>query len=144
MAYNRIKEGWSDNQTWHHLKKIFGVNCWLASSAAREARGIFNLNKNKTIIFGGPNTPDMVAASIEIARRAYKKFEKGWSYPKFNVERLDERWKQTLAGVKTWKELAQKIKESGLKYRFLLADCIRNAVFRTSHKKGRWKILYFS
>lgn len=95
-------------------------------------------------MYGGPNTPDMVAASIEIARRAYKRFEKGWFYPKFNVERLDERWKQTLAGVKTWKELAQKVKESGLKYRFLLADCIRNAVFRTSHKKGRWKILYFS
>jgi hypothetical protein len=24
----------------------------------------------------------MIAASIEIARRSYKKFEKGWIYPK--------------------------------------------------------------
>jgi hypothetical protein len=39
--------------------------------------------------YGNENTPDMVAASIEIARRAYKKFEKGWFYPKFNVETLD-------------------------------------------------------
>lgn len=29
------------------------------------------------IAYGDDNTPDMVAASIEIARRAYKKFEKG-------------------------------------------------------------------
>ena len=68
--------------------------------------------------YGGPNTPDMVASSIEIARRAYKKFEKVWFYPKFNVERLDERWKQTLAGVKTWKNAFPKIKEAKLKYRF--------------------------
>ena len=33
-------------------------------------------------VHGGENTPDMVAASIEIARRAYKKFQKGWIYPK--------------------------------------------------------------
>lgn len=44
-------------------------------------------------VHGGENTPDMVAASIEIARRAYKKFEKGWFQPKF-VE--NERLKQVL------------------------------------------------
>lgn len=95
-------------------------------------------------VYGNMHTPDMVAASIEIARRAYKKFEKGWFYPKFNVERLDERWKQTLAGVKTWKELAQKVKESGLKYRFLLADCIRNAVFSKSYNRQKWKRYIFA
>lgn len=95
-------------------------------------------------MYGDPNTPDMVAASIEIARRAYKKFEKGWFYPKFNVERLDERWKQTLAGVKTWKELAQKVKESGLKYRFLLGDCIRNAVFSKSYNRRMYGIFQFA
>lgn len=94
-------------------------------------------------MYGGPDTPDMVAASIEIARRAYKKFEKGWFYPKFNVERLDERWKQTLAGVKTWKELARKVKESGCKYRFLLADCIRNAVFSKSYNHRMYGIFQF-
>lgn len=92
--------------------------------------------------YGSSSTPDMVAASIEIARRAHKKFEKGWFYPKFNVEMLDERWKQTLAGVKTWKGLFLKIKELKCRYRFQLPDCIRNAVSRT-YKKQRWKRYVF-
>ena len=33
-------------------------------------------------IHGSKSCPDMIAASIEIARRAYKKFERGWIYPK--------------------------------------------------------------
>lgn len=37
-------------------------------------------------VHGGENTPDMVAASIEIARRAYKKFQKGWYQPSFISE----------------------------------------------------------
>ena len=83
--------------------------------------------------YGSPNTPDMVAASIEIARRAYKKFEKGWFYPRFNISHLNEQWKQTLSGVKSWKNLFLKVKESKLKYRFLLSDYIVNAVFRHNH-----------
>ena len=94
--------------------------------------------------YGGPNTPDMIAASIEIARRAYKKFEKGWFYPKFNVERLDERWKQTLSGVKTWKNAFPKIKEAKLKYRFLLTDYVCNAVFSKLYIKQRWKRYVFA
>ena len=94
--------------------------------------------------YGGPTTPDMVAASIEIARRAYKKFEKGWFYPKFNVETLDERWKQTLAGVKTWKNAFPKIKEAKLKYRFLLSDYIGNAVFSNFYKQRKWQRYVFA
>ena len=88
--------------------------------------------------YGGPNTPDMVASSIEIARRAYKKFEKGWFYPKFNVETPNERWKQSLDGVKTWKNAFLKIKEAGLKYRYLLSDYIGNAVFSNFYKQRMW------
>ena len=94
--------------------------------------------------YGGPTTPDMVASSIEIARRAYKKFEKGWFYPKFNVETLDERWKQTLAGVKTWKNLFLKVKEAKLKYRFLLSDYVGNAVFSGFYNQRKWKLLLFN
>ena len=89
--------------------------------------------------YGSPNTPDMVAASIEIARRAYKKFEKGWFYPRFNINRLNEQWKQTLSGVKSWKNLFLKVKESKLKYRFLLSDYIGNAVFRINHRRSKWE-----
>ena len=35
------------------------------------------------IVHGNEQCPDMVAASIEIARRGYKKFEKRWFYPDF-------------------------------------------------------------
>ena len=94
--------------------------------------------------YGSSTTPDMVAASIEIARRAYKKFEKGWFYPKFNAERLDEQRKQTLSGVKTWKDLFRKVKEAKLKYRFLLVDYIHNAVFSNFYNKQKWKLLLFN
>lgn len=88
--------------------------------------------------YGSPNTPDMVAASIEIARRAYKKFEKGWFYPKFNISHINEQWKQTLCGVKAWKNLFLKVKEAKLKYRFLLSDYIGNAVLSKTYNKQKW------
>lgn len=94
--------------------------------------------------YGNKNTPDMVASSIEIARRAYKKFEKGWFYPKFNVETQDEQWKQTLGGVKTWKDLFRKIKEAKLKYRFLLMNYVHNAVLSINNKQKMWKRYTFS
>ena len=93
--------------------------------------------------YGSPTTPDMVAASIEIARRAYKKFEKGWFYPKFNVETQDERWKQTLGGVRTWKNLFLKVKEAKLKYRFLLSEFIGNAVLSNFYNKRKWNCYIF-
>ena len=93
--------------------------------------------------YGNENTPDMVATSIEIARRAYKKFEKGWFYPKYHVETPNEQWKQTLDGVRTWKNLFLKIKESKLKYRFLLVDYVHNAVLSIRHKQGKWKYAIF-
>lgn len=37
-------------------------------------------------IHGSDICPDMVAASIEIARRAYKKFQKGWIYPSYDIK----------------------------------------------------------
>jgi predicted transposase len=95
------------------------------------------------IAYGNENTPDMVAASVEIARRAYKKFEKGWFYPKFNIQFLNEQWKQTLGSVENWKELFQQVKKSGLKYRFQLVDYVNNAVFSKNYIKSKWKLYIF-
>ena len=81
------------------------------------------------IVFGDENTPDMIAASIEIARRGYKKFEKRWFFPSIKDERIDEQWKQTLSGFDNWKSAFQEIKKTKVKYRFLLLDYIQNAVF---------------
>ena len=95
------------------------------------------------LIYGNSDTPDMVAASIEIARRGYKKYEKKWFYPAFNIERLDEQWKQTLTGVKDWKNAFLKIKNSKVKYRVLLNDdIIQNAVFSKFNRKS--KVIIYS
>ena len=93
--------------------------------------------------YGSEDTPDMVAASIEIARRAYKKFDKGWFYPRFNIQFRDEQWKQTLGSVDDWKGLFSKIKETGLKYRFLLRDYIHNAVFSKNYIQKCYSIYTF-
>ena len=90
------------------------------------------------LVYGNSETPDMVAASIEIARRGYKKYEKKWFYPVFTIECLDEQWKQTLTGVKDWKNAFLKIKNSKVKYRVLLNDdIIQNAVFSKFNIKSK-------
>ena len=94
------------------------------------------------LVYGDSDTPDMIAASIEIARRAYKKYERNWFYPVFNIERLDEQWKQTLTGVKDWKNAFLKIKNSKVKYRVLLNDIAQNAVFSKFNRKS--KIIMYS
>ena len=94
------------------------------------------------LVYGDDTTPDMVAASIEIARRGYKKYEKNWFYPVFNIDCLDERWKQTLTGVENWKNAFLKIKNSKVKYRVLLNDIVQNAVFSKLNKKS--KVIIYS
>ena len=88
-------------------------------------------------VHGSATCPDMVAASIEIARRAYKKFEKGWYQPKFVSNKrlqqvLGNQWKKELElGYGCWKGLAGIIKKSKLKYRFQLQPS--NAVFSKTY-----------
>ena len=95
------------------------------------------------LVYGNSETPDMIAASIEIARRGYKKYEKKWFYPAFDVDCLDEQWKQTLTGVKDWKNAFLKIKNSKVKYRVLLNDVIQNAVFSKFNRKSKITIYSF-
>ena len=95
------------------------------------------------LVYGDSETPDMVAASIEIARRGYKKYEKNWFYPIFDIDCLDEQWKQTLAGVKDWKNAFLKIKNSKVKYRVLLNDIVQNAVFSKYNRKSKVMIYSF-
>ncbi len=94
------------------------------------------------LVYCDSETPDMVAASIEIARRSYKKYEKNWFYPIFDIDCLDEQWKQTLTGVKDWKNAFLKIKNSKVKYRVLLNDIVQNAVFSKFNRKS--KVIVYS
>ena len=87
--------------------------------------------------YGDKTTPDMIASSMEIARRGYKKYEKKWFYPVFNIDCLDEQWKQTLTGVKDWKNAFLKIKNTKVKYRVLLNDIVQNAVFSKFNRKSK-------
>ena len=90
-------------------------------------------------VHGSDNCPDMVSASIEIARRSYRKFEKGWFQPGFVSKQrlmhvLGNQWKEELGlGYQSWKGLSGEIKELKLKYRFQLLP--QNAVFSKFHNK---------
>ena len=87
----------------------------------------------------------MVAASIELARRGYKKFQKEWFYPTIvSIERIKEvlgnQWKKELKlAYKSWKTFFNQIKKLGLKYRFQLDGS--KAVFSKNYYKKK-TILY--
>ena len=100
------------------------------------------------ILYGDDKTPDMIAASIEIARRGYKKFEKGWFYPDFrkSINLMNEQWKQTSLDIsaKDWKDLFKLIKESGLKYRISLDRCKSTKVLSLNCLRSKVSILEFN
>jgi hypothetical protein len=95
------------------------------------------------LFYGNSTTPDMIASSIEIARRGYKKYSKGWFYPIFSIEHLNEQWKQTLSGIEDWKTAFNQVKKSKLKYRFQLQDHILNVVFSKKYKQKNINLYYF-
>ena len=95
--------------------------------------------------FGSNETADMIAASIELARRGYKKFNKEWFYPPLiDGERIKEvlgnQWKKELKlAYKSWKTFFNQIKKLKLKYRFQLDGS--KAVFSKNYYKKK-TILY--
>lgn len=83
------------------------------------------------------NEPDMLAASLEIARRGYYKFQKGRFYPQLiKAEDLGNHWKEALNWTySSWVELFKKVKTMGLKYRNSLKD-YSFKVFRLNSSKS--------
>lgn len=98
--------------------------------------------------YGSDNTPDMIAASIEIARRGYKKFSKEWFYPTMScIERIKEvlgnQWKKELKlAYNSWKTFFNQIKKLKLKYRFQLDGS--KAVFSKIYKKRNYSLYSFA
>ena len=146
----------SDKNKGKHFNRLCN-NKWERNLFVNKLKMLANIHKFEVVevnpayssvvgnfAYGNENTPDMVASSIEIARRAYKKFEKGWFYPKFGISHINEQWKQTLCGVKSWKDLSLKVKEARLKYRFRLSDYIGNAVFSIYYKRALLRVYQFS
>ena len=118
-----------------HLQTLcntFGIELIEVNAAYSSIEGNFR--------HGSETCPDMIASSIEIARRSYHKFQKGWFQPNFvKKERIKQvlgnQWKEELElGYMCWKGLAGKIKELGLKYRFQLNPL--NAVFSKNYVKN--------
>ena len=121
------------------LCNVYGVELIEVNAAYSSIIGNFK--------HGSESCPDMIAASIEIARRSYKKFEKGWIYPKIvNNQRIQQvlgnQWKKELMlDYMSWKGLSGIIKKSKLKYRFQLQPL--NAVFSKNYLKKFIQILNF-
>ena len=97
------------------------------------------------IEYGDEKTPDMIASSIEIGRRGYKKFSKGWFYPTLNLDKVKNKfnqWKEEVySDVESWKNLFDKVKKSGMRYRFQLSEC--NAVFERFYHKMNIKTYFY-
>ena len=78
-------------------------------------------------LYGDETTPDMVASSIEIARRAYKKFSKGWFYPVYDsvaVSQTVNRWKEELfERCSSWVKAYDEVKNLEMRYRVQLDNC---------------------
>lgn len=83
------------------------------------------------------DTSDPIASSLEVARRAMYKYIKGKFYPELvKKENLFNRWKESASWVyKSWKELFDIIKTSGVKYRRSL-DSFEYKVFRLMTPKS--------
>ena len=129
-----LKNKWCYSLTKQNLQVLcgtYGVKFIEVNSAYSSIIGNF--------LYGNSTTPDPIAASIELARRGYKKFLKSWFYPPVvSTERLKEvlgtQWKDELKlNFRSWKKLGNQIKESKWMYRFLLAKC--DAVLEVSYKK---------
>ena len=72
--------------------------------------------------------PDPICSAIEIGRRGYKIFVKGWFYPKLIAHKdLPKQWKQEVSNsYQSWRELFNESKKMELKYHFSWKDLKEN------------------
>lgn len=64
--------------------------------------------------------PDPICSAIELGRRGYKKFVKGWFYPELIAyKNLPNQWKEEVDdSYNSWIELFNRVKKVGLSYHF--------------------------
>jgi len=89
------------------------------------------------INYGNEYTPDMVASSIEVARRGFNKYIKGWFYPKLMIRNKLNQWKEEVDFSRGWVAIHEQIKKSKVKYRFPLVPELFREVFRNSSAKSK-------
>ena len=138
---------WKRNKVFNNLQK----RCWIEGIEFIPVLPYYSSTIGN-ILYGNETTPDMVASSIEIGRRAFNSVKnkkdkyyilKGKIYPKMIEKReLEDRWKEIpIPSIETWIDLHNEIKKSKLNYRFQLNE--NYAVFRKSYKKLRIRLYYF-
>ena len=138
-TFNRLCNNvWCRNLVINKLKMLSNIHGYFITEVNPAYSSVIG-----NILYGSETTPDMVASSIEVARRTYNKFKKGHFYPPIKFDHLNEQWKQTLNGLNSWKEIFLEIKKSKLKYRFLLLDYIQNAVFSKTYIKQKVTLYTF-
>jgi hypothetical protein len=87
---------------------------------------------------------DAVNASIEILRRGIEciiKRNKGNFYPNLLIK---DQWKETFINCKDWKEVYLKIKNSKMRYRVSIEECLHSyKVFQLNSEKSKVRIFLF-
>lgn len=129
-SFNRLtKNKWKKEYLTSSIKK----QCILINIRLSEVNPCYSSFIGNTIW----NAPDPIAASLEIARRAYFKYIKGKFFSSLiKNEDLPNQWKKEVNQIYSgWKELFDIIKTSGVKYRRSL-DLFEFKVFRLMSSKS--------
>ena len=130
-SFNRLtKNKWKREALVSALKK----HCFLSKIDFVEVNSVYSSFIGNIC----NNAPDPIAASLEIARRAYFKYIKGKFYPELiDKTSLFNQWKESTSWIyKNWKDLFDIIKTSGVKYRRSL-NSFEYKVFRLMSSKSK-------
>jgi hypothetical protein len=136
-TYNR-----KNNNLWK--RNLFVEN--LSKRLFIEDIKLYRINPAYSSIIGNlqHDYSDAVNASIEILRRGIEciiKRNKGNFYPSLLIK---EQWKQTFIKCADWKEVSLKIKNSKLKYRVSIDECLHSyKVFQLNSEKSKVKTFTF-
>jgi hypothetical protein len=136
-TYNRKNNDlWKRNLFFENLSKRLFI----------EDIKLYRINPAYSSIIGNlqHDYTDAINASIEIVRRGIEciiKRNKGNFYPNLLIK---DRWKETFIKCTDWKEISLKIKNSKLKYRVSIEECLHSyKVFQLSSEKSKVKTFVF-
>jgi len=136
------------NNVWHRnlLEDQLSKRCQDAAIELVKVNAAYSSTIGN-LLYGNEQTPDMIASSIEVARRGFKKYTKNWFYPAIpSNEDLRNQWKEDSSQMKwsSWPELHTQIKNSGLRYRVPLEVSFAKAVYRHRSRQSGTKRIKFT
>lgn len=139
--FNRmINNSWLRNDLENNLNK----RCFIYSIAFVKVNSAYSSFVGN--ILYSKNYSDPICSAIEIGRRGFKKFVKGWFYPKIvTFDNLPNSWKDEVNfSYNSWIELYNKIKKMELRYHFSWKNSIdKFQVFSIENKKSLTECITF-